>query len=580
MLLNIDYPIELIRLALHSHVRSAIANFGSMLVFVFALKEFVPGQLIFSWFFIHSSVMLLRFYYFHRIKVKLEKEDKQSQQGYQHEVIVLISLFFSSGLLWGTAIWLSVIYAPLPYIFLCIILLLGLAGGAIATLSPLQSIYTAFVIPIMISQFFALLYMSTNIAYSIAVLTFLYTPVVYKASQTFYSYMLESIQQKHALEKARQEADIANQAKSIFLANMSHEIRTPLNGVVTLIQLLSHKELDIEQSNIIEKMNISAQHLQDLLNDVLDLSKIESGKLKLESITYQPRNIIKECILAFDSQVTEKCLQIKSSIQPAVPEFLFGDAHSLSQILFNLISNAIKFTDSGSITIELDINEIKGKQIFLILSVTDTGIGIPDQEQQKIFSNFTQLDSSITRQYDGTGLGLSICRHLLDLMGGSIEVNSNSGMGSCFTCRLPMMKTITKVAPDKPQSININLHKMHILVVDDDEINRYALKGLLEVEGMQVSLAESGQQALVLATEKKFDLVLMDLHMPKLNGWDTTRLFRASSLNNLSGVPIIGLTADVLIDSHELCLEVGMNSVIMKPFNFSVLLQQIQHLSK
>jgi len=578
MLKAVDYPVELIKLAMGSHVRSAIANLGSILVFIFALKEFVPSIIISLWFIIHSITILLRFYFYYRIKIKLEQADKGSKQNYHNELNILIGLFFSSGMLWGIAIWLSVIYAPMAYIFLCIILLLGIAGGAIATLSPIQQLYSAFVLPMMFLQFFALLYAGESIYFFIAVLTILYTPVVYKASYSFYSYMLEAVQQRLDIERARQEADFANQAKSNFLANMSHEIRTPLNGIVALTQLLSRKVLDKEQATIVKKMNVSAKLLQKLIHDILDLAKIESGKFNLEYTNYQPRKLINECLLACESQASEKGVGIESAIKPSVPELLVGDPDSLSQIILNLVGNAVKFTESGTITLELDISEDRGEEVILFLSVSDTGIGISEDEQQKIFSNFTQSDNGSSRLYGGTGLGLSICRHLVDLMGGNISVESLLGEGSTFVCQIPMKK-IRSVPPQIEQkNTSLDLHKMSILVVDDDEINRYAVKSLLETEGIRVVLAESGDKSLKIAEQEKFDLVLMDLHMPSLNGWDTTHLFRSSPLYQLSHVPIIGLTADVVKESHESCLEVGMNSVVSKPFKFTDLLQQIQML--
>lgn len=380
------------------------------------------------------------------------------------------------------------------------------------------------------------------------------------------------------LAKASERAEAANKSKSLFLANMSHEIRTPLHGVIGISQLLSLQDFKPVQKEMVEKLSISAELLQHLIDDILDFSKIESGKIKLEYINYNLRKVIDECLQTFESQINEKGLELILQMNSSVPELLFGDSKKLSQILLNLVSNAIKFTNSGTITIKINCREQIETEILLLLSVIDTGIGIAQEEQQKIFSNFTQADNSISRRYGGSGLGLSICKQLVEMMFGHIRIESHLGEGSTFSCQIPMLKAEKTSLQKTQREISTDFHKMHILVVDDEKINLFMMENILKLEGIKVTLADNGKKALEIAEQEKFDLVLMDLHMPNLNGWETTRLFRASPLPQLSRVPIIGVTADVLKESHKLCIEVGMNSVISKPFQFTDLLQQIQFL--
>jgi two-component system, sensor histidine kinase len=382
----------------------------------------------------------------------------------------------------------------------------------------------------------------------------------------------------HDLMQEKLKAENANRYKSEFLATMSHEIRTPLNGVIGLTQLLSRQGLTTEQNEIVDKLSISAKVLLQLINNVLDLAKIEAGKLNLDNTNFNLKNILNETITTFENPASEKGLKLLSDLDSSIPEHLLGDSNRISQILINLISNAIKFTDSGTITIKVEIRKNTEIEVLLLLSVIDTGIGVTQQQQENIFTHFTQADNSISRQYGGTGLGLSICKHLVELMGGKISIQSSLGKGCTFNCLIPIAKQLTAEIAAKSNNTNTSHHGLQILVVDDEEINRYLTKGLLETENIQVTLAENGETAIQLAEKQEFNVVLMDLHMPNLNGWDTTRLFRASPLAQLSHVPIIGVTADVLKESRDLCIDAGMNLVISKPFQLTELLEQIHTL--
>jgi signal transduction histidine kinase len=404
-----------------------------------------------------------------------------------------------------------------------------------------------------------------------------------KLSISFIAMMNSILNNIESLKDARTKAEQANKAKSSFLSNMSHEIRTPLNGVIGLSQLLERQSLNLEQQETVNKLNHSAQLLQKLINDILDLAKIESGKLKLEETTFNLSTIINECLITFEQLAIDKGLTITSQINQSIPNLLKGDSLRISQILLNFISNALKFTKAGSITIKAELVNTSAHNIILQLSVIDTGIGMSEETQENIFANFTQADSSISRQYGGSGLGLSICKQLVELMQGQISVQSTLGYGSTLTCNLPLVVVKEKEEDNRPIG-NINKdkikhhHGMKVLVVDDEEINLFLAQGLLETEGILVTIADRGKKALKLAEQEQFDIVLMDIHMPVLDGWETTRQFRASSLTQLSDVIIIGLTADVFKESQDRCLEAGMNLVIAKPFEFTDLMQKIDSL--
>jgi len=391
----------------------------------------------------------------------------------------------------------------------------------------------------------------------------------------------EQLEQKALeLNVARETADRANKSKSIFLAKMSHEIRTPLHGVVGLTQLLSHQNLNHKQTEIVEKLTMSTNLLHQLIDDVLDLAKIESNKLHLEQVPFDFYKTIDECLTPFEVKSKEKNIQLTKIIDPSLPQYLLGDPYRISQILLNLTGNALKFTNVGVVSVEFKVLASSDKHILLDLSVTDTGIGISAEQQQKIFTSFIQADNSVTREYGGTGLGLSICRQLVALMSGTISVKSTEGKGSTFNCTIPLSKPSSTIEiKELPITDEVN-HNIHVLVVDDELINRFLAQGLLEDAGFKVTLAEGGEIALKIAEEEKIDLVLMDLHMPDLNGWDTTKLFRSSLLTHVSEIPIIGLTADVLKESRDKCIDVGMNLVVSKPFQMTELKEVILTLLK
>jgi len=369
------------------------------------------------------------------------------------------------------------------------------------------------------------------------------------------------------LEKARDGAEAASRAKSNFLATMSHEIRTPLNGIIGMGKLLMRSSPRPDQLEYIDAINLSSEQLLLLINDILDISKIEAGKLQLETQDFSLDQLVNETIMLFELRAREKGLALTKRIAPDTPLWLHGDATRLRQILLNLISNAIKFTAEGSVRIEVAGRELPGRRAELSLSVIDTGVGIPAERAEQIFDEFTQLDVGTARRYEGTGLGLAISRRLANAMGGQLRLSDTGTGGSTFSVKLELPlaeqdkeSCLATLGHDTP------LPPLHILLVEDNLINSKVAQSLLEQEGHTVTTASNGAEGLERLQEEEFELVLMDLHMPVMDGIEATRAIRRLPEQHKRGIPIIALTANIMQEERNRCLDAGMDNFIAKPF--------------
>lgn len=384
-------------------------------------------------------------------------------------------------------------------------------------------------------------------------------------SKALYSTWLSAQVNAEALEERNQALQSALATRQVFLATMSHEVRTPLNGVLGMAELLSGTPLALDQRCMLETIRDSGQGLLQVLNDVLDTAKLDAGKISLETLPFNPAQLAGSVCRLLGAKGKDTPVVVRVEVDPSVPSTIAGDPTRLRQVLLNLVGNAYKFTEEGEVVVRLTWAEDT-----LVVSVRDTGIGISEQARAQIFEPFSQAESGTTRQYGGTGLGLTISRRLVDLMGGTLSLESTLGQGSNFTVHLPALAS-TPLPMSASLATGGRLPEL-VLVVEDNPVNLLVTSRMLETIGCAYLTATNGSQALKVVAEHPIDLILMDCRMPVMDGFEATRQLRAQALF----LPILALTAGVTEEEQRACDEAGMDGVLPKPLTLEALREALE----
>lgn len=374
---------------------------------------------------------------------------------------------------------------------------------------------------------------------------------------------------------AKTEAEEAKKIQQQFLANMSHEIRTPINGVMGMVQLMSTTSLSAEQKEYIDIINESASNLLVIINDILDVTKMQVGKISLEEVNYSLRDLVRNLIKIFSFKSAIKGIDLNWEITPDVPGILSGDPVRLTQILTNLINNAIKFTEKGEVKLSISLLEENVDTTTLQFLVKDTGIGIAEDKLESVFESFTQASGDTTRMYGGTGLGLTISKQLIEIQGGRIALSSTPGEGSAFSFFLPVKKSVA-ICPEiaVEEAMAPSMGQLRILLAEDNLINQKVASKLLGKKGAFVDIANNGSEVLDMLARENYHIILMDINMPVMDGFEATRSIRSSGAS-FQQIPIIALTASALATEKTLCIGAGMDDYLSKPFKVEELFEKI-----
>ncbi len=488
---------------------------------------------------------------------------------------VLGVIYLSTGMTWGTLatfIWLEQGFLTFDS-FIVLAMVVTSASLVPHVTAPFTPLCHAFLLPFMAPIIAGGIVMGTREGYSLTLMGVVSLAYQYLMHFRLRAEYLEKLKTQELLEndaqqleQARHQAEAANQAKSQFLANISHELRTPMSGVIGMTSLALDTPLNAEQRDYVLTAKSSAEALMSLLNDLLDLSKIEAGRLDLENTAFPLRQTVQEVAKVFQKQARDKGIDLAVDVDAFLPDQLMGDPFRLRQVLMNLVGNAVKFTDEGAVAIWVARETNTVHELAVHFAVVDSGIGISQDQLGAVFEAFRQADESTTRKYGGTGLGLSISRRLVDLMGGRLQVESEEGKGSTFWFTLPF--SIAEEAPAKEVSPEkMDCTPIRVLLAEDNLVNQRIASRFLEKWGHTVTVVDTGWKAVDAAGSGAYDLVLMDLQMPEMGGMEAAvEIRRVEAESGARRVPIFALTASVGQDVLGRCAEAGMDGCLGKPF--------------